>query len=184
MKKHQEKLNVVDENDSAIGEETRENIHKKGLLHQEIHVWVYNDKGEILFQRRSLDKDTHPGLLTASASGHVELNKDYKEAALKELKEETGISAKKEDLVFLKMVRSKTYDNLTGNINNVIRAVYTYKYQGDPRKLEIEEGEAIGFEFWPLEKIFNITEKEEKQFIPSVFSKQMLDIFKEIKKLL
>lgn len=45
-------LNVVDERDNIIGEATHEEIHLKGLLHREIHVWLYNKNGEIFFQMR------------------------------------------------------------------------------------------------------------------------------------
>lgn len=38
------KLNIVDEDGNIIGEETRENIHKQGLLHREIHVWFYTHR--------------------------------------------------------------------------------------------------------------------------------------------
>ena len=64
-----QKLNIIDEDDNIIGEDSRENIHRKGLLHREIHVWIYNKKGEILFQKRSITKDTWTGLLDASACG-------------------------------------------------------------------------------------------------------------------
>ena len=66
------KLNIVDENDQIIGEDTRENIHRKGLLHREIHVWFYTPKSEIVFQHRAKNKDTFPDLLDATVGGHVE----------------------------------------------------------------------------------------------------------------
>ena len=47
-----ELLEIVDEQDNVVGIETREKIHQQGLLHREIHIWVTNEKGEILFQRR------------------------------------------------------------------------------------------------------------------------------------
>jgi len=45
MSDPQEKLNIVDESDNIIGEDTRGHIHQKGLLHREIHVWIYNNEG-------------------------------------------------------------------------------------------------------------------------------------------
>ena len=61
------------------------------LLHREVRVWVYNKKAEILFQKRSITKDAYPGLLDASVDGPVGLNDNYNKAAIRELKEETGI---------------------------------------------------------------------------------------------
>ena len=47
-----QKLNIVDEDDNIIGEDTRENIHKNGLLHREVHVWLYNDEGGGSFSKK------------------------------------------------------------------------------------------------------------------------------------
>jgi len=178
------KLNTVDESGKIIGEETREDIHNQGLLHQEIHVWFYTPKGEIIFQHREKDKDTYPDLLDATVGGHVEIDSDYENTALQELVEETGIKIEKNNLAFIQMVRSKTFDTATNKTNNVIRAIYAYRYEGKVEDLKVEKGKAIGFESWPLEKIFNISDEDKKRFIPSIFEKQNLEIFAKVKKLL
>ncbi len=173
-------LNIVNENDEVIGKESRENIHKMGLLHREVHVWIYNDKGEILFQKRAADKDTYPGLLDASAGGHVEPGESYEEAALKELKEETGLKADFNDLIFITKIRSKSLDKITSMTNNVIRQIFAYKYHGKAEDLKLENGKADSLEFWPINKILNISEKEKKKFIPMVFDDASLEIFNKI----
>jgi len=178
------KLNVVDEQENIIGEETRENIHNQGLLHREIHVWFYTPEGEIIFQHREKDKDTYPDLLDATVGGHVEIGSDYENTAVQELEEETGIKAEKNNLAFVQMVRSKTSDPATNKTNNVVRAIYAYRYEGKVGNLQIEKGKAIGFESWPLEKIFNISDEDRKRFIPSIFEKDNLEIFSKIKELI
>ena len=60
------KLNIIDENGKIIGEDTRKNIHKNGLLHREINVYFYTPQGEIIFQHRSKNKETFPDLLERS----------------------------------------------------------------------------------------------------------------------
>jgi isopentenyldiphosphate isomerase len=178
------KLNTVDESGKIIGEETREDIHNQGLLHREIHVWFYTPKGEIIFQHREKDKDTYPDLLDATVGGHVEIGSDYENTALQELVEETGIKIEKNNLAFIQMVRSKTFDTATNKTNNVIRAIYAYCYEGKVEGLKVEKGKAIGFESWPLEKIFNISDEDKKHFIPSIFEEDNLNIFKKIEKLI
>lgn len=178
------KLNIVDAQDKIIGEETRENIHNQGLLHREIHVWFYTPTGEIIFQHREKDKDTYPDLLDATVGGHVEIGSDYKDTALRELEEETGIKAEKNNLAFIQMARSKTFDTATNKTNNVLRAIYAYRYDGKVEDLKIEKEKAIGFESWPLEKIFNISNDDKKRFIPSIFGKANSEIFSKIKKLI
>ena len=178
------KLNITDEQGKIIGEDTRENIHNKGLLHREIHVWFYTPKSEIIFQHREKDKDTYPDLLDATVGGHVEIGSDYEKTASQELTEETGIRAEKNNLTFIQMVRSKTFDTATNKTNNVIRAIYAYRYEGKVEDLKVEKGKAIGFESWPLQKVFNISDDDKKRFIPSIFEKDNLEIFAKIKELI
>ena len=178
-----QKLNTIDEGDNIIGEDSRENIHRKGLLHREIHVWIYNKKGDILFQKRSMTKDTYPGLLDASVGGHVELNDNYDKTAIRELEEETDIKVNKSDLTYITKIRKNSYDKITGMTNNVIRAVYAYEYNNE-QEIKLEKGEADSLEFWSSEKIFNVSEKDKEKFISTVLSKEYIDIFRKIQGLI
>lgn len=178
------KLSIVDETGNIIGEETRENIHRQGLLHREVHIWLYTPRDEVIFQHREKDKDTYPDLLDATVGGHIEIGMDYENSALQEMEEETGLKPDKDKLTFIQMVRSKTYDKATGMTNNVIRAIYAYRYDGKIEDLRVEKGKAIGFELWPLEKIFNISEEDKKRFIPAIFEEEILGIFRKVQKLL
>ena len=177
------KLNIIDEKENIVGEETRDNIHKQGLLHREIHVWFYTSKGEIIFQHRAKDKDTYPDLLDATVGGHVEIGDNYENTALKEIEEETGVKATKNNLTFIQITKSKSYDQVTGMTNNVIRAVYAFRYDDGVENLKIEKGKAIGFEAWSFEKLFNISEDDKKYFIRAILEKEILDIFRQIQKL-
>lgn len=177
------KLNIVDEKENIVGEDTRDNIHKQGFLHREIHVWFYTSKGEIIFQHRAKDKDTYPDLLDATVGGHVEIGDNYENTALKEIEEETGVKATKNNLTFIQITKSKSYDQVTGMTNNVIRAVYAFHYDDGVENLKIEKGKAIGFEAWSFEKLFNISEADKKYFIRAILEKDILDIFRKIQKI-
>lgn len=177
-------LNIVDENDNIIGKDTRSNIHKLGLLHREIHVWFYTSNKEIIFQHRAKDKDTFPDLLDATVGGHVEISDDYETAVIKEILEETGVVAEKNNLHFIDKIRSKAFDQSTGRTNNVIRAIYAYCFKGDLKDLKVEIGKAIGFESWSLEKIFSISPEDKKCFIPTIFKNDNLKIFQQIQKII
>lgn len=179
------KLNIVDEDDQVIGEETRENIHKNGLLHREIHVWIFNDKGEILFQKRSENKDVFPGLLDASVGGHVEIGDTYDETAVKELEEETGIKADKKDLILIKKLRRRGFSDKNGMTSNAFRMEYAFRYNGLASDLKIEDGSATSLEFWPIEKILNLSEEDRLKFIPALVSvEDFLDVYRQIRKLI
>jgi len=89
--KDAEIFDVVDETDAVTGQSTRGEVHANGLLHRAVHVFAINRKGEILLQRRSLLKDSHPGVWDSSVSGHLDAGEDYATAAVRELEEEMGI---------------------------------------------------------------------------------------------
>ena len=82
---------VVDSADRVIGSAPRGEVHANNLLHRAVHVFVFNDKGELFLQKRSRWKDRHPGVWDSSAAGHVDAGEDYDEAAARELQEELGV---------------------------------------------------------------------------------------------
>jgi isopentenyldiphosphate isomerase len=91
---------VVDEEDNILEYRTRYDCHHdKSLIHRAVGIVVVNAKGEILLQRRSMNKDIDGGKLDVAASGHVGKGESYEEAATREMKEEIGIEA---DLTFVK----------------------------------------------------------------------------------
>ena len=86
-----ELLPVVNQNDQEIGLEYRMRIHELGLMYRTVHVLVFDRKGRVYLQKRSLEKDTYPGFWTSSASGHVEQGESYLQAAYRELREELNL---------------------------------------------------------------------------------------------
>ena len=78
----------------------REYIAKHGFIwHKAAHVWIVNPQGEILFQRRSKNNRNYPSHLDISAAGHVLANESVIEAAIRECKEELGLTISPEQLV-------------------------------------------------------------------------------------
>lgn len=89
-----ERFPVVDENDRQIGIASRPEVHENNFRHRAVHVFIFNQAGELLLQKRSAWKDRHPLLWDSSAAGHVEANEEYAAAAIRELQEELGFSAR------------------------------------------------------------------------------------------
>lgn len=88
-------FDVVNENDEVIGCEKRGEVHRLGLRHRAIHVLVFNSRGEVFLQKRSMKKDTFPGAWDSSASGHLDCGEDYDACAIRELREEIGLMVDK-----------------------------------------------------------------------------------------
>lgn len=177
-----EKLNILDEQGNIIGQEYRDVIHQKGLLHGEVHVWCMTPENELIFQHKAKDKDTYPDLLDATAGGHVDLGETYGESAIKELKEETGLDAEVGDLIFLRTEIKNSYDEVTGMTNHPRRNIYLLKNKVNIENLAVEAGKAIGFVSYPLAKLFNLDESERAKFIPTLLDEEGLSLFKQIEK--
>ena len=87
----EEIFDIVNEHDEVIGRQTRREVHRSGLKHRAVHVFVFNARGEVFLQKRSLSKDSSPGLWDSSASGHLDCGEDYDVCAMRELREEIGL---------------------------------------------------------------------------------------------
>ncbi len=86
----EEWFDVVDDHDSVVGRETRPEVHRRGLRHRAVHVFVIDRMSRVFLQKRSMAKDSWPGAWDSSASGHVDSGESYDACALRELREELG----------------------------------------------------------------------------------------------
>src|SRR5436190_11834879 len=87
----EEIFDVVNERDEVIGQKPRSEIHRLKLKHRAVHVLVFNARGELFLQKRSMKKDCQPGAWDSSASGHLECGEDYDVCAVREVREELGV---------------------------------------------------------------------------------------------
>ena len=162
-----EYFDVVNDDDKVIGTASRDECHKKGLLHRAVHIIILNSKCEILLQKRSMEKDLYPGWWIDAAAGHVESGETYKDAAKREMMEELGISTELEELFRVK--RRWAGDD---KIDNEVVDVY-FGYSNGPFKVPKDEVDFV--KFFPALKILEMMKTE--KFTPST-----VVIFDELKK--
>ena len=104
-----EYFDVVDIFDRVVGLAPRHYIHANKLFHRAIHVFVFNSKGELFLQKRSMSKDSAPGKWVSSCSGHVDTGEYYFDAAVRELGEEIGLYHTKDlNLAMIEQARPET----------------------------------------------------------------------------
>ena len=87
----EEIFDVVNERDEAVGRAPRTEVHARGLRHRAVHVLVFNSRGEVFLQKRSMKKDVAAGKWDSSASGHLDSGEDYDACAVREVREEIGL---------------------------------------------------------------------------------------------
>ena len=86
-----EELEIVDESNRVTGVRDRAEIHRRGLWHRSVHIFIYNSRGELYLQKRSPRKDQYPEHWDSSAAGHLNPGESPEIAAHRELGEELGI---------------------------------------------------------------------------------------------
>jgi isopentenyldiphosphate isomerase len=88
----EEIFDVVNERDEVTGQAPRHEVHARRLWHRAVHVLVFNARGEVFLQKRSLRKDTARGKWDSSASGHLDTGENYDACSVRELREELGLT--------------------------------------------------------------------------------------------
>ena len=87
----EEIFDVVNECDEVIGQAPRSEVHRRKLNHRAVHVLVFNSRGDLFLQKRSMLKDCFPGAWDSSASGHLDCGEGYDACAVREVREELGV---------------------------------------------------------------------------------------------
>jgi isopentenyl-diphosphate delta-isomerase len=87
----EERVILVDPDDAAVGSAEKLAAHRDGALHRACSVFVFNDAGALLVQRRAAGKYHSPGLWSNSCCGHPRPGEETLAAARRRLREEMGI---------------------------------------------------------------------------------------------
>lgn len=87
----QENVILVDALDREIGVAPKLGVHRSGLLHRAFSVFVTDESGRVLLQRRAESKYHSPGLWSNSCCGHPRPGEQTIDAAARRLDEEMGI---------------------------------------------------------------------------------------------
>lgn len=83
---------LVNEHDVQTGTMEKMEVHQKALLHRAFSVFVFNEKGEILLQKRADKKYHSAGLWTNACCSHPRPGEETLTAAQTRLQEEMGFN--------------------------------------------------------------------------------------------
>jgi len=126
---------LVDREDNEIGKEEKIKAHELGKLHRAFSIFIFNDKKQLMLQRRA-NKYHSGGLWSNTCCSHPRPNKDLKEEAKKRLQEEMGFTTE------LKEMFSFIYK---APVNGLIEHEYDHVFFGNyndnpkPNKLEVSD---------------------------------------------
>ncbi|HUV46608.1 MAG TPA: NUDIX domain-containing protein [Candidatus Bathyarchaeia archaeon] len=152
---------IVDKKGQVIGKAQRNKCHQdENLIHQAVHLYIFNQKNQVLLQKRSATKDLYPGCFTASASGHLNISEGFKKAVLREAKEELSIDLKKKDLKAIGkfLIKAPTETELI--------MVFFTTFSGflNPAKQEVED-----LVWFDPDRLFDLIKNKEIKLTPSTY---------------
>jgi isopentenyl-diphosphate delta-isomerase type 1 len=143
MNENEEMLEIVDSEGNVTGRAPRSEVHgNPALTHRVVHVLVFDRRGRLLLQKRSPQKDVAPGKWDTSVGGHVNPGEDIRDAALREAKEELGVTG-----VELQFLYRYLFSN---HIESEFVSSFSCIHEGEIRfnSAEIDE-----VRYWTLEEI-------------------------------
>ena len=149
-----EYLETFSKNGKKTGKvEKRSIIHQRGFWHRVVHIWIYNNKGEILIQKRSLKKDVFPCKWDISAAGHIDVGESPIEAAIRETAEELGIILKERDLNYIGKLNISFLDNKNNVKDNEITYIFSHLTKLEIYNFKIDTSEISEIKYIKIGKL-------------------------------
>ncbi|MCQ2208236.1 MAG: NUDIX domain-containing protein [Paludibacteraceae bacterium] len=134
---------LIDEDGNVIGKATRSECHSGSmLLHPVVHLHIFNKKGDLFLQKRSMSKDIQPGKWDTAVGGHVDYGEEVEVALRREVREELGVTDFEPSFLFRYIFQSKVEREMV----NAYKTVYEGPFVVDP-------GELDDARFWPIAEI-------------------------------
>ena len=137
-----------------VGTVDKEIAHKKGLWHKSVHVWIINDKNEILLQYRCADKSLYPNTWDVSFAGHISAEENSIEALIREGKEELGIDVELEKLNYIFTNREEIkYEQIN---SKEFVDIYILKQNVELDKITFQAEEVSGAKYVSIDEFFKL----------------------------
>ncbi|MEZ5277972.1 MAG: isopentenyl-diphosphate Delta-isomerase [Opitutaceae bacterium] len=155
-----EQVILVDTQDRPMGVMSKLEAHLNGgRLHRALSVFLMNTEGELLLQRRALEKYHFPGLWSNTCCTHPRPGESTRAAAVRRLSEEMGIICDLEP-AFVFRYEADCESGLTEReVDHVFSGTYSGPVDPDP-------GEVADYRWIPLEALADQVADEPFLFTP------------------
>jgi len=137
---------LIDENNKEIGFEDKLVAHRLGKLHRAFSIFIFNDKNEILIQKRAIDKYHSSGLWSNACCSHPLPYLALENEIHSRLIYENGFDCDLKELFSFKY-KCKFPNNL---FENELDFVYIGKYNGN---IILNKEEASDYKWVSFDKL-------------------------------
>lgn len=132
----EEHVILVDEQDREIGTMEKIEAHEKALLHRAFSIFIFNKEGQMMLQRRALDKYHSPGLWTNTCCSHPRPGESLVEATERRIVEEMGFQCEMRE-VFSFIYKASFDHGLTEHeVDHVFIGVYNDEPEINPEEVD------------------------------------------------
>jgi isopentenyl-diphosphate delta-isomerase len=137
---------LVDKEDKASGYEEKLQVHTEGLLHRAFSIFIFNQMGEMLIQRRYSGKYHSPGLWSNTCCSHQRAGETLEQAVHDRLMYEMGFGTELYEV--FSFIYKTEFDN--GLIENELDHVFFGHYDG---QVSPEPSEVEGYRWIPMDEL-------------------------------
>lgn len=150
-----ELLDIVNDEDIVIDQQMRSTVHRLGLQHRGVHVFLFTSEGKMLVQKRSADRVHSPSMLDCSISEHVKAGESYLDAATRGLQEEMGVEG-------IEIKPLVTFRMNYGLNDNEISTLYEGRVEQEKIKFDPVEIEEVGY--YSIDELQKMMKNEDIKF--------------------
>lgn len=162
----EEYFDVLDSEGNFTGKtKLRREVHRDGDWHRAVNIWIVNQAGEVLLQKRSATKDSWPDHWDISCGGHLVAGEDAMTAALNELREELGLIVTPSDLMLLADWRTSTRP-APDFINNSFVTLYLLRTEQKLEDFTLQASEVAELRYFSLAELKQIADEKRPGFVP------------------
>ena len=143
-----ELLTVYDADGRPCGTRPRAVVHAQGLFHHVCHLWVVGVREGVRglwLQQRAFDRPLYPGGFDLAATGHIDPGETPETAALREAREEVGLSLTAADIVSGGSYRQRYARGEDGGFDDELAFAFLARLDGVPPFAVGEEVADIAF---------------------------------------
>ncbi len=153
----EQQVTLVNEQDEPIGVIEKMEAHERGLLHRAFSIFIFNSRGELLLQQRSMDKYHSGGLWTNTCCSHPRPGEETIPAAQRRLREEMGFTTGLE----------KVFDFIyRADFNNGLKEFeFDHVFVGEHNgKVEVDKEEVMDYAFKKMDEIRQSIDRTPQKF--------------------
>lgn len=169
----EEILDIYTRDGKHLGSRPRSECHadNPGFYHKPVWIWILNDEGQVLVQKRSRAKKTFSGYWDMPSAGHVDAGESSINGAIRETAEELGVQTKPEDYEYL----GEYISEITWEIGQI----YFLRLNRKAEEMKLQEEEVEQVKWLSLAEFEKLLFSDQFVSYGEEFKKMSLEILKK-----